>query len=101
MTLLTDVLTAVRRGVPSDRLGPALGLDDNLAAAALDHWVRLGIVTPSGDLTLGCTACPAIVGQNNLTQGNLMPDDAAHVRPAAGATSAAPPPACAGCPFTR
>ncbi|GAB2472862.1 hypothetical protein [Xylanimonas ulmi] len=83
MSVLVRVLDAVRSGVSTDRLGSYLGVDDGLAQAALDHWVRLGLVTPAGDLTLGCSGCgpaQAVVGGRGVT--------------AAG-------PACGGCPFSR
>lgn len=78
MSVLVDVLDAVRAGVPAPHLGAWLGVDDGLAEAALDHWVRLGFVTPAGELALGCTACGG------------EPDPA---RPRA--------PSCTGCPFGR
>ncbi|QAY62861.1 hypothetical protein ET495_05935 [Xylanimonas allomyrinae] len=82
MSVLTDVLDAVRRGVPGERLGAYLGVDDGLAELALDHWVRLGIVTPAGDLHLGCTACSGLTGT-------------------AGTQPTQRPPGCGGCPFSR
>ena len=74
-----DVLDAVRRGVPGERLGAHLGVDEGLAELALEHWVRLGIVTPAGDLQLGCTACSGLNGGERVEQA----------------------PSCAGCPFSR
>ena len=79
MSVLTDVLDAVTRGVPGERVASYLGVDAGLAALALDHWVRLGIVTPSGDLQLGCTACPGLHGGEPVERA----------------------PSCAGCPFSR
>jgi hypothetical protein len=60
LTVLDRVLNAVRAGVPSDRLPTALNIDPGLAEMAVDHWVRLGIVTPAGSLALGCAECPPI-----------------------------------------
>jgi len=72
VSVLTDVLTQARAGGTVDRIASALGTDRGLVEAALDHWVRLGVVTRADDL-LGCGGC--------------------------GPDSAAPPsPACAGCP---
>ena len=79
MSTLTDVLNAVRRGVPGERVASRLGIDPGVAELALEHWVRLGIVTPAGDLSLGCTGCG--------DDGPLG--------------KAERPPACRGCPFSR
>lgn len=79
MSVLIDVLDAVKRGVPGERVGAYLGVDPGLADAALDHWVRLGIVTPSGDLQLGCTGCSGLNGGERVEHA----------------------PSCAGCPFSR
>ena len=76
MSTLIDVLDAVRRGVPGERVAARLGIDPGVAELALDHWVRLGIVTPAGELSLGCSGCG---------------DDGPAQRP----------PACRGCPFSR
>lgn len=75
MSVLTDVLGAVRSGISADRLGPVLGVDAGLAALALEHWVNLGVVTPSTELSLGCTTC----GSDDAPTG----------------------PTCVGCPFSR
>jgi hypothetical protein len=82
MSTLVDVLDAVRCGVPGPRVASYLGIDDGLAEVALDHWVRLGILTRAGDLHLGCSACQS--------SGGRTVDDRA---------PQAPP--CAGCPFSR
>ncbi|QAY71255.1 hypothetical protein [Xylanimonas protaetiae] len=79
MSVLADVLDAVRRGVPGDHVAAHLGVDPGLADLALDHWVRLGIVTPAGDLQLGCTGCSGLAGGARVERA----------------------PSCAGCPFSR
>ncbi|MDR0482081.1 MAG: hypothetical protein LBH13_02815 [Cellulomonadaceae bacterium] len=100
MSVLTDVLNEVKRGVPADHVGQSLGIDQGLAEAAVDHWVRLGIVTPAGDLNLGCTACSVFddAASDDAARGGSAPSIVAgqHLTPAV--TSA--PASCAGCPFT-
>ncbi|ACZ30956.1 hypothetical protein Xcel_1937 [Xylanimonas cellulosilytica DSM 15894] len=79
MSTLTDVLDAVRSGVPGERVAAHLGVDPGLADLALEHWMRLGIVTLAGDLQLGCTGCASPSGSERAERG----------------------PGCAGCPFSR
>ncbi|HEY0215005.1 MAG TPA: hypothetical protein VGC57_01285 [Cellulomonas sp.] len=75
MSVLEDVLREVRTGARPGLAAARLGIDPGLAEAALDHWVRLGVVTPAEALNLGCSGCGT--------------------QPVEGA---APAPACAGCP---
>ena len=56
MSMLTDVLREARGGATTDRIAANLGIDAGLAEAAVDHWVRLGIVSRSSDV-LGGDAC--------------------------------------------
>ncbi|PVU83279.1 hypothetical protein DDP54_10050 [Cellulomonas sp. WB94] len=56
MSVLTDVLREARGGATTDRIAANLGIDAGLAEAAVDHWVRLGIVSRSADV-LGATGC--------------------------------------------
>lgn len=79
MSVLTDVLAGTRRGLPAGRIAADLGVDRGLVDAAVDHWVRLGVVTSAAGLT-GCGSC-----------GN----------PAATERPAPVSPACFGCPFRR
>ena len=53
MSVLTDVLREARAGATTDRIAANLGIDAGLAEAAVDHWVRLGIVSRSGDVLGG------------------------------------------------
>lgn len=69
MSVLADVLAETRAGATPERAARNLGLDQGLVDAALDHWVRLGVVT-------SVCAGPRVVG---------------------GACASATP-ACAGCP---
>jgi len=79
MSILAETFRALSLGVPSSRIGNHLGIDAGLAEACVDHWVRLGMVTPSGSLSIGCTSC--------RSSGDL-PD-------------VERPPSCFGCPFSR
>ncbi len=72
MSLLGAVLDSTRSGRTPARTADALGVPVGLVEAALDHWVRLGVVTPAGELVGLCAGCT----------------------PAAG-------PACPTCPFAR
>ena len=81
MSVLADTFQTLARGVPTNRVGAVLGIDQGLAEACIDHWVRLGMVTPSGSLTLGCTDCSALGSS--------------------GVQATDRPPSCFGCPFTR
>ncbi len=74
MSVLVDVLAQARTGASVDRIAATLDADRGLVEAALDHWVRLGVVTPAQTL-LGCGGCGAAAG---------------------GAEPSAP--TCAGCP---
>jgi hypothetical protein len=59
VSVLEDVLREVRTGARPALAAARLGIDPGLAEAALDHWVRLGVVTPADALALGCpTARP-------------------------------------------
>jgi hypothetical protein len=78
VSVLEDVLREVRTGARPGLAAARLGIDPGLAEAALDHWVRLGVVTPADALNLGCSGCGSTTG----------PDG----------TPAPAPPACAGCP---
>lgn len=57
MNVLDAVLAEVRTGARPGLVAARLGIDPGLAEAALDHWVRLGVVTPTADLGLGCAGC--------------------------------------------
>lgn len=57
MSVLDLVLAEVRTGARPGAVAARLGIDPGLAEAALDHWVRLGVVTPASDLALGCSGC--------------------------------------------
>lgn len=57
MSVLDAVLAEVRTGARPGAVAVRLGIDPGLAEAALDHWVRLGVVTPASDLALGCSGC--------------------------------------------
>lgn len=76
MSVLEDVLREARSGARPGAVAARLGIDLGLAEAALDHWVRLGVVTPAEALDLGCSGCGT----------------------ASASGSTAPGPACAGCP---
>lgn len=78
MSVLDAVLAEVRTGARPGAVAVRLGIDPGLAEAALDHWVRLGVVTPASDLALGCSGC-----------GTAVPDE-----PAVRA------PGCRGCPLS-
>lgn len=69
MSVLTDVLAQTRAGATPGRVARQLGLDRGLVDAAIDHWVRLGVVT-------------------SVCAGPRAP----------GAACAVATPACAGCP---
>ncbi|MGV8977852.1 MAG: hypothetical protein ACOH17_07395 [Cellulomonas sp.] len=62
MSVLTDVLREARSGATTDRIAANLGIDTGLAEAAVDHWVRLGIMSRSsdvlGDACHGCEPSP-------------------------------------------
>jgi len=79
VSVLTDVLAGARRGLPTGRIAAELGVGRDLVDAALDHWVRLGVVTSTDDL-LSCASCGTA---------------------AAAARSAPSAPSCVGCPFRR
>lgn len=79
MSVLTDVLAQARTGATVDRIASVLDADRGLVEAALDHWVRLGVVTPA-DTLLGCHGCGGPAGSG--TAGGDGPVS----------------PACAGCP---
>lgn len=70
MSVLADVLAQTRAGATPQRAARTLGLDQGIVDAAIDHWVRLGVVT---------SVC-------------------AGTRSTAG-TCVAAAPACAGCPL--
>jgi hypothetical protein len=72
VSVLDAVLAAVRTGARPHAAAARLGIDPGLAEAAVDHWVRLGVVTPAEALELGCSGC----GTGERTA-----------------------PACGGCPF--
>jgi hypothetical protein len=57
VSVLEDVLREVRTGARPALAAARLGIDPGLAEAALDHWVRLGVVTPADALALGCSGC--------------------------------------------
>jgi len=52
VSVLVDVLREARSGATTERIAARLGIDPGLAEAALDHWVRLGVVARS-DATPG------------------------------------------------
>lgn len=72
MSVLDAVLAEVRTGARPHAAAARLGIDPGLAEAAVDHWVRLGVVTPAEALELGCSGC---------------------------GTGERAAPACGGCPF--
>jgi hypothetical protein len=97
MSVLADVFDAVRRGVPASRVAATLDIDPGLAESALDHWIRLGLVTDAGDLSLGCTGCGTDHGTTPVT---TVPNPGAKPRmslPLAMEKS----PSCGACPFSR
>ena len=92
MSVLADTFQTLARGVPTNRVGAVLGIDQGLADACIDHWVRLGMVTPSGSLTLGCTDCSARTERQREAKPALG---------SSGEPATDRPPSCFGCPFTR
>lgn len=78
--ILGRVFQTLASGIPSTLLASHLGIDQGLADACVDYWVRVGLVTPTGDISIGCTSCSA---------------------PSGGLPGADRPPSCRGCPFTR
>ena len=77
---LGQVLTAVRSGIPTNRLAATLGIDAGLAEMALQHWIQLGVITPAGELSLVCNGCAptTVAGADNPKSAK-----------------------CVGCPFAR
>jgi hypothetical protein len=73
--VLAQVFAALKAGTATDQLAMRLGLDDGIVAAAVDHFVALKMVTPAGELAVGCVDC--------------SPNSAADL-----------PPSCFGCPIT-
>jgi predicted transcriptional regulator len=71
MSVLTDVLREARGGATTDRIAANLGIDAGLAEAAVDHWVRLGIVSRSGDVLggAGCHGCEPTPGRSLACAG--------------------------------
>jgi predicted transcriptional regulator len=70
MSVLTDVLREARGGATTDRIASVLGIDAGLAEAAVDHWVRLGIVARAGDvLDAGCHTCEPTPGRSLACAG--------------------------------
>ena len=65
MSVLADVLREARAGGTTAHIAARLGLDPGLAEAAIDHWVRLGVVARCGG-TPGaagpCGGCAPAVG---------------------------------------
>lgn len=57
MSVLADVLRETRTGARPGAVAARLGLDLGLVEAAVDHWVRLGVITPVEALGLGCSGC--------------------------------------------
>lgn len=86
MSVLTDVLDVARKGATTTHIAAELGIDLGLAEAALDHWVRLGIVTRAGDAT--STGCHGCVEARDASRAS---DRARSARPLS----------CAGCVFAR
>lgn len=78
VTVLDDVLVALRAGVAVDRVAGRLGLDPGVADVAVDHWRRLGVLVDADPACRGCG-----------TDGPPR-DDAGRAVPA-----------CAGCPLSR
>lgn len=62
MSLLHAVLDESRRGLPPEAIAIRLGVDRDLVAAALDHWVRVGEATTVTELGLGCAGCAPAAG---------------------------------------
>lgn len=60
MSVLEDVVAQVCAGVRPGLAAARLGIDPGLAEAALDHAVRLGVVTPAAALELGCSGCGTV-----------------------------------------
>lgn len=54
MSFLTSVLDEARAGATTARIATALGAPEPLVEAAMDHWMRLGIVTAAG---VACGTC--------------------------------------------
>ena len=78
---LGQVLTAVRAGVPTNKLAATLGIDPGLTDMALQHWVNRGVITTAGELALVCNGCAPNTVANNSQQPKS--------------------PKCVGCPFAR
>ena len=73
MSVLTDVLREARGGATTDRIAANLGIDAGLAEAAVDHWVRLGIVTRAGAvLDAGCEACEPAAARSLACAGCVL-----------------------------
>jgi len=68
-SVLAQVLAAVQAGVPQDSLASKLGIDPGLAALAVEHWVRLGVVTDPASLRLGCATCPPPAARSATCKG--------------------------------
>ena len=95
MSVLTAVLDAVRRGVPAPHVARHLGIDPGLADLALEHWERVGVITPAGDLRLGCQSCAGVPG--TVLPGTVLPGTV----PPGAISPGAPAAGCTGCPFAR
>ncbi|WP_448061994.1 hypothetical protein [Cellulomonas hominis] len=58
MSVMTDVLREARTGATCERIAATLGIDPGIADAALDHWVRLGVVLRVGEaIGTSCGGC--------------------------------------------
>ena len=77
MSVLRQVFHAIQTGTPVNRVAATLGIDAGLADLAIDHWVKLGLITPAGELGLVCPGC------------------------APGVSTTPKSPKCTGCPFAR
>ncbi|MBN8883165.1 MAG: hypothetical protein J0H73_12740 [Salana multivorans] len=89
MTLLDDVLDQARRGATPTRTALALGVPRGLVDAALDHWLRVGVVSAGG----ACSGCAASQRPSGGSSGSSAGTTAAV------GTVTVRSPACRGCPF--
>ncbi|WP_108719417.1 hypothetical protein [Miniimonas sp. S16] len=92
MSLLGAVLDSTRSGLTPARTADALGVPVGLVEAALDHWVRLGVVTPAGTLVGLCAGCGVVAVGGS--EGGASAAGAGGADAASGAV-------CATCPFAR
>lgn len=58
MSFLTSVLDEARTGATTARIAVRLAAPESLVEAAMDHWVRLGVVTSAGTACGTCAPRP-------------------------------------------